>query len=208
MKLHLLSLTLGLFLALPATTTLAGSVGPYYATPSWDQTLPSGTRYVQLSNFNNVAYLDRNTGLVWTVPDDTFLSPQYTETHSANQVVAADSCATSIFGGQGGWRLPSISELSSLVEETMQPLSYTWETIHHTAITLPPLFPPLGNFVQNNWNKTPTQVIWSSTSSGSLAYIITVGTMQYQTVLIPHVIVMSIPDTTSPPTVILCVRGG
>ena len=40
------------------------SAGPYYATPSWDQT-PSSTRFVVLSNWNNEAVLDRETGLVW-----------------------------------------------------------------------------------------------------------------------------------------------
>ena len=46
------------------------SAGPYYATPSWDQTFPCAAlancpRFVVLSNFNNDAVLDRETGLVW-----------------------------------------------------------------------------------------------------------------------------------------------
>jgi hypothetical protein len=46
------------------------AVGPYYATPSWDQTIactiPSScSRFLVLSNFNNEAVLDRETGLVW-----------------------------------------------------------------------------------------------------------------------------------------------
>ena len=39
--------------------------GPYYATPSWDQTLPANTRFIVLANFDNQAVLDRETGLVW-----------------------------------------------------------------------------------------------------------------------------------------------
>jgi hypothetical protein len=37
------------------------SNGPYYATPSWDQTLPANTRFVVLSNFANAAMLDRGS---------------------------------------------------------------------------------------------------------------------------------------------------
>src|SRR5262247_1142304 len=46
-----------------AAQTLAP--GPYYATPSWDQSLLPSTRFIVLSNFNNEAVLDRETGLVW-----------------------------------------------------------------------------------------------------------------------------------------------
>ena len=37
---------------LPAGSTLAQTTanGPYYATPSWDQTLPASTRFIVLSN--------------------------------------------------------------------------------------------------------------------------------------------------------------
>ena len=41
------------------------SVWPDYATPSWNQTLPSPTRFIILSNFAGAAVLDQNTGLVW-----------------------------------------------------------------------------------------------------------------------------------------------
>jgi hypothetical protein len=44
--------------------------GTYYAIPSWDQKLQRDTqatcpRFVVLSNWNNEAVLDRETGLVW-----------------------------------------------------------------------------------------------------------------------------------------------
>jgi hypothetical protein len=86
------------------------SVGPYYATPSWDQTLPASTRFIILSNFNSQAVLDRNTGLVWE------RSPQTaTDTWSG----ARFTCANKTVGNQKGWRLPSFSELSSLIDPSV-----------------------------------------------------------------------------------------
>jgi hypothetical protein len=38
--------------------------GPYYATPSWDQKL-GYQRFICLTDWNNQAVLDRETGLVW-----------------------------------------------------------------------------------------------------------------------------------------------
>lgn len=86
--------------------------GPYYATPSWDQTLPSATRFIILSNFASAAVLDRNTGLVWEK------SPQ-TGTSSWNG--ARLTCINKNVGGQKGWRLPSIPELASLIDPSVAP---------------------------------------------------------------------------------------
>ena len=49
----------------PTASAQTTANGPYYATPSWDQTLPSPTRFIVLSNFESNAVLDRETGLVW-----------------------------------------------------------------------------------------------------------------------------------------------
>ena len=81
------------------TTTAAG---PYYATPSWDQQLPNATRFVTLSNWNNQAVLDRETGLVW----QTTLASGDTDYATASRV-----CMLSVTGGRAGWRLPTIQEL-------------------------------------------------------------------------------------------------
>ncbi len=79
--------------------------GPYYAVPSWDQTLPANTRFIILNNMQGQAFLDRETGLVWQrqFPDITKLAPSIV-------------CNNAEIGGRHGWRLPSIQELTSLFE--------------------------------------------------------------------------------------------
>jgi hypothetical protein len=79
--------------------------GPYYATPSWDQTLPASTRFIVLSNFNSDAVLDRETGLVWerALGSSSGDGPSVT-------------CARTKAGGRAGWRAPTISELGTLFD--------------------------------------------------------------------------------------------
>ena len=84
--------------------------GPYYAWPSWDQTLPSSTRFIVLSNFGGAAVLDRETGLVWQK------SPENIALLWAN---ARDRCHGLSLGNRKGWRLPTIEELMSLVDPSV-----------------------------------------------------------------------------------------
>ena len=86
--------------------------GPYYATPSWDQTLPVATRFIVLSNFNSEAVLDRETGLVWE------RTPAVTPI-TRNSAVA--HCFHRKTGGRMGWRLPQASELLSLIDPALIP---------------------------------------------------------------------------------------
>ncbi|MGA6826180.1 DUF1566 domain-containing protein [Nitrospira sp. NS4] len=104
-------LLLGLFLVAalaagpaPAQTT---KPGPYYAIPSWDQTLPEPRRFIILSNFNGEAVLDRETGLVWEKTPISSLFPLRN---------ARAECTSHTTGGRKGWRVPSVHELASLVD--------------------------------------------------------------------------------------------
>lgn len=96
--------------ALVTSTARAQTVanGPYYATPSWDQTLPVATRFIVLSNMGSNAVLDRETGLVWE------RSP--TADAISNWFAANGRCLTQTTGNRFGWRLPTINELASLFD--------------------------------------------------------------------------------------------
>ncbi|MBS0155247.1 MAG: DUF1566 domain-containing protein [Nitrospira sp.] len=78
---------------------------------SWNRTLPTEMRFVVLENFNSEAVLDQNTGLVWERSPVTVL----TDWKSARF-----SCLNKTIGGQRGWRLPSIVELTSLLDPSVQ----------------------------------------------------------------------------------------
>lgn len=103
-------------LAATATPADAQTVaaGPYYATPSWNQTIActapaSCPRYIVLSNMNNEAVLDRETGLVWQ------RTPLLT-VNSDLQAGASTNCSLATTGGRQGWRLPRLDEIMSLAD--------------------------------------------------------------------------------------------
>jgi Protein of unknown function (DUF1566) len=111
--------------------------GPYYAVPAWDQTLPSNTRFIVLTNFSNQAVLDRETGLVW----------QRTPGEERGYGGAIQTCRTSTTGNRFGWRLPTSNELASLFDPSAT-----------AAPGLPPGHPftGLGQVTDSFWSITPT----------------------------------------------------
>ena len=86
--------------------------GPYYATPSWDQTLACTTtancpRFIVLSNMSSAAVLDRETGLVWEKSPSTSTFTWWGAQSHCNHLTV---------GNRKGWRLPTLQELASLVD--------------------------------------------------------------------------------------------
>lgn len=91
--------------------------GPTYARSvissvvSWNRTLPTEARFIVLANFNSEAVLDQDTGLLWE------RSPSTART---DWKAARSSCLNKAIGGRRGWRLPSIVELTSLLDPSVQ----------------------------------------------------------------------------------------
>ena len=106
---------IGMGLGVSAPAQAASGVGPYYATPSWDQKLDCTTagncpRFIVLTNWNSEAVLDRETGLVWE---------QSPSTSTPDWFLASEHCINLNAGSRTGWRLPTIQELLSLVDRSV-----------------------------------------------------------------------------------------
>lgn len=82
---------------------------------SWSKKLSCAVgncpRFVVLSDFNNEAVLDKETGLVWVK------SPNGT----GNWAGVMDTCITGNYGNRGGWHLPTIEQLTSLIDISIVP---------------------------------------------------------------------------------------
>src|SRR5690348_8668555 len=115
--------------AINASTAQTVSSGPYYATPSWDQKLQCDTqatcpRFIVLSNWNNAAVLDRETGLVWErsplapcISNPPLFICSTAENGRRNWSQARSHRIRGITAGnRGGWRLPTTQELRSLID--------------------------------------------------------------------------------------------
>lgn len=108
------ALALSLVVPRPAQAQTVAN-GPYYASPSWDMTLPAAQRFIVLANMNGDAVLDRETGLVWERSPVALGNGTITFTW----MNARTQCAFRLTGGRKGWRLPTIHELNSLVDTSV-----------------------------------------------------------------------------------------
>ncbi len=73
---------------------------------NWQEAHPSAQRFVILSDFENEAALDQETGLIWEI------SPQPT---AVTWNEARATCINRSTGNHKGWRLPAPVEMRSLV---------------------------------------------------------------------------------------------
>ena len=105
--LRLLAVGLLAGVALTASSAQAASgVGPYYPEPAWDRKLPASIRFLVLTDWNNEAVLDKETGLVWERTMDGGIQWESAQMFCAGQTT----------GNRRGWRLPSLHELNSLFD--------------------------------------------------------------------------------------------
>jgi hypothetical protein len=104
----------GAFTASAGSLTPPGPPGPtIQQKPTWDKTIPVAQRFVNALDTNASgayeAVLDKETGLVWAkAPDSVGRTWDEADVY----------CTTLNLGGRMGWRLPTVAELSSLIDKT------------------------------------------------------------------------------------------
>jgi Protein of unknown function (DUF1566) len=111
-------LGVSLLVGFTIVASYAGAVSPSESNPTthssehnWDKKLPSASRFTTLSAFGDAAVRDDETGLVWE---------KTLETAEMSWSDARALCADKDVGGRKGWRLPSIAELTSLVDPSIR----------------------------------------------------------------------------------------
>lgn len=92
-------------------TTATSAAGPLLPIPSRDQALSTSQRFIILTNFHSDAVLDRETGLVWTRQNARLQGEANLSWTNADR-----ACHNLKVGSRGGWRLPTRSELGTLVD--------------------------------------------------------------------------------------------
>lgn len=98
-----------LLMAACLAATATASAAQAVQLESWDEKINRTSRFVVLGAFNGDAVLDRETQLVWVrAPRDQL------RTFSG----AFNSCYATEIGGRLGWRVPTMPELTSLLDRT------------------------------------------------------------------------------------------
>jgi hypothetical protein len=106
---HTVAALIVLVVGLVAPTSARAQVVP---SPPWGEPIQDPSRFVVLASYNNQAVYDQETGLVWEQsPDPT----------SRTFWLAGRACIDKVVGNRKGWRLPTIQELSSLIDPTQSP---------------------------------------------------------------------------------------
>jgi len=103
------------------TTTVMVSVPGTHAgpLPAWDTLINSPVRFKVLAGFNGAAVLDRETGLVWErAPGNTDEDRDIDADDAKTWFAAQDFCHQTRVGNRNGWRLPTVQELTSLLDPT------------------------------------------------------------------------------------------
>jgi hypothetical protein len=77
--------------------------------PAWNKIIPATQRFEDA--LDGTAVLDKETGLVWAKSADA---------NQSNWQSAMDYCTNLYLGGRKGWRLPTVQELSSLIDTPNQ----------------------------------------------------------------------------------------
>ncbi len=141
--------------ALTASPAQAASgIGPLFPDPAWSRKLPAATRFLILTDWNNEAVLDKETGLVWERTPDSL--PEYWYS-------AKSTCLNRTVSNRRGWRLPSIVELTTLVHPSVI-----------TGPTLPPGHPFVGIQSTLFWSATtdaenqPTNAFFLNFNTGGV----------------------------------------
>lgn len=135
--------------------------------PAWSQKLPAKKRFILV--IGRKAVLDRETGLVWERSPSTAQRDWFT---------AIAHCYRRTVGGRGGWRLPTVEELRSLVDPTQS----------NPAL-------PAGHPFLN----VQSSLYWSATTNANLtssAWIVSFNTGD------------ALDDVKSDTHFVWCVRGG
>lgn len=137
--------SIAVLVAASAGVHAASGNGPYYATPSWDQSLPAATRFMVLTNMESMAVLDRETGLVWE------RRPGWEGGKTWANAMAW--CDSRIYGFRMGWRLPTVQEMSSLMGDV---------SVNGQGVSLQPghpfdlsVLPPAQDLGELFWTSTP-----------------------------------------------------
>lgn len=104
---HRFRWALRLLLTVIALATAVRAADAASPLSSWDRVIPNGEkRFKVLSQFDDEAVLDKETGLVWQQ------SPS--STSSFDWGSSAALCIGTAIGGRRGWRLPAAWELMTL----------------------------------------------------------------------------------------------